>query len=490
MLKPAKISGINGSIALSQEYGFIPYLYSNTTPAHQLSGMIQAGFSLYGIPLKIDVRQSDKKTFNGAGNYITLSFDAPSYKNLGIYKINKEKERLKLLVDSLSDVKSIITKKLDYYKLLNLNTRQNFDVPGNDSLKVFHSSENVISNPEDSLLYLKWKQDSIIASKLPHSFVDSLSWSDLIQMYDSLQRKWNKINVELEEYKNNLAIISNIGEHADSLKSSIPGHSVLLQKIEKLELGLTSPSYSEWLINCPLKGVNIQLKSNETFAAASYGTIIDFNYLNVALKADRWKNIETDFDNLFHINNAQNGKKVMAGQFGFGRREGSYLSFGFLKGFGRQSYYSTDDSPAKDLAVDKNFVAEVVGQLHFRIHSLKFTYVKSALINKSENAKALDELAGKNDARVFTISHATDFRVLKASIKSDLQWVEPLFKSFGLSYRKSDRFNARVKLIKDFNNVKISCFYKFEQDNILNYYSFKNTSNSIGVNTLWHATSY
>lgn len=478
-------SGFSGSAAIKQEYGFIPYLYDASNPAYILTGKVEVAFRLYGLPLKLEFAQSNKKTINGLGNYFTISFDAPAYKNISEEGLNKKKELLKSQLDSLKLSKAGIEKRLTYINILKL---PNLDTPGfglPDSLNQRDTIGNINSGALDSLEQLQWKRDSIRYAKVPHSSLDSLNKEEVIHLYDSLRYRYNQLNASIAAVNEKLQLLETATNVNDSiLKKPLSGS--WLQRIEKFEIGLSSPTYSDWLINCPVKGINIQTQSVETFSAVTYGTVIDYNYLNTALKVDRWKNIESDFGNAFHFNKAENGRKVIAGQVGYGNRNTSFVSVGFLRGIGHQNYYSTVAAePVSAALYDKNYVAEFTGQVRFLSHSIRLTYAKSALKNSSEDGNALEKLSERNDSRVFALKHSTEFKKAKATIYTDAQWLDPLFKSYGLSYRKADRFNSKVKIVKDINNVKLSLFYKYEEDNVLNTYSYKNTSNSFGVNASW-----
>ncbi|MEP7265010.1 MAG: hypothetical protein ABI772_10960 [Bacteroidota bacterium] len=478
-------SGFSGSAAIRQEYGFIPYLYDASNPAYILSGIVEVGFRFYGIPLKMEFAQSNKKTINGLGNYFTLSFDAPAYKNISEEGLNKKKELLKSQLDSLKLSRAGIEKKLTYINILKLPNLDNLVPELPDTLNQTVTPGNINSYSTDSLQHLQWKKDSIQYSKVPHSSLDSLNRDELIHLYDSLRYRYNQLNTAINTANEKLQLLENASNVNDSILKK-PMSGSWLQRIEKFEIGLSSPTYSDWLINCPVKGVNIQTQSLETFSAVTYGTVIDYNYLNTALKIDRWKNFESDFGNAFHFNKAENGRKVIAGQIGYGNRNTSFISLGFLRGIGHQNYYSTVVAePVATELYDKNYVAELTGQIHFLSHTIRLTYAKSALMSNQEDANAFEKLSERNDSRVFALRHNTEFKKVKATLYTDAQWIDPLFKSYGLSYRKADRFNSKIKIVKDIKMVKLSLFYKYEEDNVLNTYSYKNTSNSFGLNASW-----
>lgn len=489
-LKQRKVFGdLSGSLAVRGEYGYIPFLLDASFPSSLITGKADFSFTLMNIPLRVSATQSDKQTINGYGNRFTLSFDANAYQARKLQDLQVHQRKLSLHLDSLNNSKSALQKELNYIRFVKFKEGIPDPTRFSDNIPLI---KDTLSLPTDSIQFsndslhlssdtLLSGNDSLPISKIPVSPIDSMDTKSLVQKYDSLNSKIRELEGSISAVKQQMGVISNMKSGFDSL-GVFGGTSGFWSGVKKMEIGLCTPTYSEWLVNTQMKGVCMDVERTDVFTSFSYGTVIDINYFNFNLNNDKSQMLESDITGIFNYNNSDNGRKVISGLLGYGTRDKNYISIGYLRGIGKGNYLSSSlTEPSANGSIDKNYVAEISGQFKVRSSKFKLTYAKSALVSDNETTKPVEALSIKNDSRVWACLHTTDIPAFKLSVSTELQYIEPLFRSFGIAYRRSDRIIGKVRMKRDFGKLKTSVNYRYEEDNIKNYFSYKNQSNAIGV---------
>src|SRR5690606_37320371 len=109
----------------------------------------------------------------------------------------------------------------------------------------------------------------------------------------------------------------------------------VLLSIRTLEIGMTSPDFSEFLISRTMvRGINTEFQHKDYYIAFTYGTAVN-TILNSQLTQP---NVGEQFYNFLSVKNVDSGRKITAIKAGYGKKESSHIYAGILYGMGRLNY--------------------------------------------------------------------------------------------------------------------------------------------------------
>jgi hypothetical protein len=231
-----------------------------------------------------------------------------------------------------------------------------------------------------------------------------------------------------------------------------------------------------------LKGINFEYQSSEHFFAVTYGTTLStllFNTNTLQGKIQGARN----FYNYFDFNNLSNGRKILAIKGGKGQKAGTHFFAGLLIGKGKMDYLSlTDPKYGKK---ESNVVVEIDGKYKFNeFVNAELIMGKSSLqsedVSINQLKKSFAELFSPYRSNALQARLNVDIRQTKTKIQLTGRLVDPYFKSFGVTFLRSDNVRYEVKADQPITkNIKYSIAYRREEDNLLGLINYKNTFTTI-----------
>jgi hypothetical protein len=488
---------ISGVASLKELHGYIPFSGNNSSSS-EITFKTKIDCELNHIPFVIDIAHTNNLLLAPSTNHISIKFDTDRYKKIKEELISTEKSKMHKKADSLFNIKSKLQSKLYMCE------------QKSDSLNKIKTSiiENNL-NPQTLTNKLSTSSliiDSVHPPEIPDTNINShdtlgiaktkLKSLDVLDNYlDSLKSQKSSLSGELKNINSQVEQISKIikkYEKPNLLNDSIGSakqidsleHMSLLDKINKFEIGQASPDYSYWLIKNSLNGFNIESAGDEYFTNISYGTVIDYNYMNQYSGNNPIKQFGNDFEEMFNLSSTNHGRKIIAGQVGYGKQEKSFLAVGLLSGRGKQSYLNPESMPSTGGITEKNLIGEVSGQYSYGNNSIFGAIASSSLKNSQQDITGSQPtlFQFKNKAIELRSSNQL-FKTL--IIKSESKYVDPFFKSFGVGYTKTNVASTKLSTEKLFHKLKVNLFGKFEKNNVTKKSGYKIFIYSAGA-----ATSY
>lgn len=487
MIKKQLNANIKGSISLGYEYGILPYVAPDKYPTGGFKTEGRFSVMAIGLPIEVSYRYSTVKSVIGINNYFRVSYDVNRYKE-ELEKKAAIKDRLKKIqLDNLQLDKQNLAMKMENLKSLgnvnlpdlsipdtslNINGKFPLDLPnGLDSSKAFSYLKNKTN-------FLQ-KKDSILKFS-----------NDCKAKYEKYKGKYDSISEAIEKLEGGIDAVKNFDP-----KSKLPGISYqskleeILKHIKKFEIGLCNPSYSLFLVsNAPLKGINLEYATKDHFFAVTYGTTVNTIFYNPNTLQGKLEGVK-NFYTFFDYNDLSNGRKVLAVKGGKGEKEGTHLFAGILLGRGKMDYLiATDPKYGKK---ESNVVVELDAKYKFsEALNAEFIFGKSSLqtedLSFEQLKKSFREIFSSYRSNAMQARINYDISKTKTKIQLTGRVIDPYFKSFGVSFLRSDNIRYEGKLEQGITkNIKYGLTLRREEDNLLGLLNYKNTfttiSNSLSI---------
>lgn len=493
-----------GTISLGYEYGWLPYATQEKIPAGNYRAEGEVEFSVFNMPLKLNFFYTNARYNSGISNHFRLSYDVNAYKDEMLKKISEEQTVLKNSLEGNLKQQQLLEQKLLYLQ----NQKQQMDINKSDPdsyrelkfnnslTETFLSDSLALNKPELELQTPDFPNDSL--SKALHNtgtIQDSL---------DSVKGKipYDSLNTLINDYKKQIAEVQSLAKDArDKIetlkalsKNPLANSSFNSKKdkylsgIKKLEVGMCYPSYSSFLVNnMPVKGVNIQYEKDDWFTAFTYGVTVN----NILFSPDPAKNTLENTRNLFNFfdfGNVEGGRRIVAAKTGWGSREKTHFHLGFLYGLGAASYISNTNAVNPIIEKERNLVVEVDVKYHINPnHSFELLYGKSSikdLSHPSSEYNSLRELSFRSNAA--TCRYNGYLPKTKTRFILSNRLVDPFFRSFGVAYMSSDNLRYELKAEQPISSkIKYTTKFRYDEDNLLNLYSYKTYLYTWGNNLQW-----
>jgi hypothetical protein len=490
ILKKQLTNNVKGSISVGYEYGILPYASAESYPASGFKSEGRVSVLLLTLPVEVTYRYSTVKSVIGINNYFRISYDANRYKDELEKKMAIKDKLKKIQLDKLQLDKQDMAMKMEYMKVMSDLKLPEFKLP-DTSVSI---NKNVLNGLSDSLKLDSTKVLSYLKSKneysakkdsiLKFTYECKAKYEEYKKMYDSLSGaidKLSNLSGDIKDYKNS-DVKKKAGEN-----SNVSKFQEKLKNIKKFEIGLCTPSYSLFLLsNAPLKGINMEYAGKEHFFAITYGTTMNTILYNPNTLQGKIQGAR-NFYNFFDFNNLSSGRKVLAVKGGRGQKEGTHLFAGILLGKGKMDYLTiTDPKYGKK---ESNVIVEIDGKYKFsEVLSAEVIAGKSSVQTEDLSLQAIKTSFGEifSYYRSNAIQAKLNYEIKKTKTKMQVsgRLVDPYFKSFGVTFLRSD--NIRYELKADqviTRNIKYSMAYRNEEDNLLGLMNYKNTFQTV-TNTL------
>lgn len=479
-IKKQFTGGIGGSVSLGYEYGILPYVSPFKYPTGGFKSEGRLSLSVLNLPIEVTYRYTTVKGGVGINNYFRVSYDVSRYKNELDQKMVVREQLRKIKLDQLQMSKQEMAMKMEYANLLaNLKLPEfnlpditpealhKLDLPGNpvDSTEVisYLNSKNEYLHKKDSVLK--------VISEYKARYLEYKA------RYDSLTNSMELVSSGLEKLKN---INAKDKIKTDSYTSKV---ETFFSGIRKFEIGLCNPSYSLFLVsNAPLKGINFEYEKAEHFFAVTYGTTVNNLFYNPNTLQGKLLEVR-NFYNFFDFNNLSLGRKVLAIKGGLGQKEGSHFFVGVLLGKGKMDYLTVTDP--KYGKKESNVVLELDGKYKFSEQlSAEMIVGKSSLQSEDLSIEQLKssfrEIFSPFRSNALQARVNYDIQKTKTKLQVTGRLIDPYFKSFGVTFLRSDNIRYEVKADQQLTrNIKYGFAYRREEDNLLHLINFKNTFTTI-----------
>jgi hypothetical protein len=365
------------------------------------------------------------------------------------------------------------------------------------NLKLDSKLNGTVNNYKDSL---QGKiQDTSILSSAKNNYPDTTNRiKSQKQKADNIDLEIKKYETQVKEYGIKIKELNTTLENFKDPKNLLKKQNPYLSKtqnifsgIKKLEIGMCYPNYSTFLVSgIALKGINVEYQKNDFYFAFTEGKTVN-NFLFTSNTVQNHLFNMPNLYNFFDFNYVKDSRRITAIKFGYGKKEGNHLYFGMLYGIGLPSYVSNttlSQNLPNNIMPDKNFVSEIDGKyLVSQNSTLDLVYGRSAMQTSNQYFSN-----GENGCNSFLYSKQSNAAMMKYSLlvaktKTKLtatgRWVDPFFKSYGVGFMRSDNFRCEIKTEQPIGKkVKVTGFYRRDEDNLLSIYNYKTSLQTIGAN--------
>ena len=488
----------SGEVSVGYEYGFLPFSMLLSPPDNNTRSTGLFNFEVKKLPFNASYYYSSLGYLSGINNHFKVQFDVNTYLQHLKEEILSAKIERSFKIDSLQFQKQDLSTKLDYYK-----SQQEKEINAGklrEKQKNIHLPDTTVSFPNDSIKNYNQlnKPDSLnadtsaLAAKKPKKKNGN---NDKKEKADSLSREVAALEKDIAEINKSIAELEKLNDYrsyTDNISANdipIPEEQSKFVKfllaIRKLEVGLTSPDFSEFLVSRTMvKGINTEFQFKEYYLAFAYGTAV-----NVMLNSQiSQPNVGEQFYNFLSVKNVNSGRKITAIKAGYGEKESTHIYGGLLYGMGKLNY----NEPYSDK--ETNVVVEIDGRLKFfKYHTLDLVYGRSALQVNSvleNDEKLLVQLFNfKNRSNALLSAYQLKIKGTTFGLKYRL--VDPFYKSYGVQFIRSDRvrYEAKVKQ-KIGKKVVVGGFARRENDNLLGIHTNKNVFLSYGTDVSFRPTKH
>lgn len=488
----------SGSISAEYDYGLIPFTTISKVPDQLLRTEGTMSASILKLPFNAVFSYTNSKNILGLNNYFRISFDAEQYKQRTMGKVSAKQEEYKNKLKSLYSYRQEATQQLEYLKYIQQFPQLKVPKMPTDSLHVpdilFHTPSFHL--PSDSL---KNKIPSL--PKIPNTSqnTDSLkNLADNKKYQDSIQKKINAYEEKIKETNDQIDQAQKQLNRLENPVTAVEQEYLYQNKfyrfvkgVKKFDVGLCYPTHSTFLVNgIVLRGVNFEWQSRRYYFAFTHGkTINNIFYSNNIIQNNL--NVVRNFYNFFDFNSVASGRRITAVKFGVGQKNDSHFYVGVLSGLGHDSYYK-DPSYNYSPSLQKNYVVEIDGKLVLdKNNSFDVAYGKSIIrtndnnIDESENGfNALFKSSNRSHAAL--ARYNTSISKTRTHLTFTTRWIDPYFKSFGVGFIRPDNFRYEIKTEQQLTKkIKLSGFYRHEEDNLLALLSNTTSLKSAGANVTW-----
>jgi hypothetical protein len=475
-----------GQITASYEYGLLPFLVQLNPPQGNFKTQGQFAIQAGSLPFNASFFYNSVGTISGLNNYFRVQFDAQRYQQ-------QLKERfLQSQLDKVNDLKDLqlqkqhLTQRLGYLDMVKSGT-----------IQIPQPTTTSLPNPLPDSIPTIQLPDSLPIGALPSSPplpspTQYIGWNDsLSKIHDELSDKLNTINNQissLERYKNlNGDSLFISGTYPEEF--NLPKWNKYFSNIKTFDVGLCYPGHSVFTVaNIPVRGVNIEYNEGKFYFAATHGKTVNNIFFTNNLVSNNL-NAMRNLYNFFDFNNIEDGRKITAVKIGYGQKEKSHIYVGGLYGIGRVSYF---DSTRTD--VERNAVVEIDGKFVYKKHFVDLFYGRSSTqanaVNYEESASVFDQLTNfQINTNAWLVRNTLSFDKFGTQLKLTFRYVDPFFRSFGIGFIRSDNVRYEIRADQRLGKkLKLSGFFRHEEDNLLNLYAYKNVLRSYGAGFTYRPT--
>ena len=475
----------SGQLSVGYQYGLLPFLVSENPVQGNFKSEGRLGVTLFELPFDLSYYYSNLGTISGFNNHFTFRFNYQLFQQNLKKKMLAVKINSKQVIDSLEHVNQDLQKKLNYLQLIKSNQ---ISVP----VELPQDSLGALDNPLDtSLLSSLAISDGVAldSSVVPTSY---LAWNDSLEgvlagLSNSIEATQGKIE-QLNQFSNlnTDSLYGNGSLTQDYFPNKLAS---FLGYVKKLDVGMTYPNYSEFLVSrIPIRGVNFELEKNKFYLAFTHGKTVNNIFFTNNLISNNL-NSARNLYNFFNFNNIEDGRRITSLKLGYGKKKDTHLHVGFLYGLGKVSYQDTSFLADQE----KNLVAELDGAVAIgKNQFLEVNYGKSAIqinnVNLEKEASLMNSILDVNErANAVMVKYGAELK--KTKVKASWRLIDPFFRSFGVGFIRSDNIRYQLKLDQKISKkFKVGAFVRKENDNVLGIYDYQNHLLSYGFNSTWRPT--
>jgi len=509
--KLEKTAKTSGNVSAGYDYGVVPFTTNTTLPLgfYKAEGNIKV--EAMKLPFDVTFYYSDLNTISGLHNYFRVSFDSKKFQDNMRQKASGQVEEQKGKLGNLYKERQDLERKLYYLKSMpepsdyEQGIGKSFDYTGMMKTpampKVGTLPKDSVKLPKDSLSSSgKGSTDSLARSeaKLKHE-ADSIAafQKEYEHKYDSIQKVITKYQKQLDQIEWAIMYAKKLMHSMDDPNQIVSGQTTpylsktenLFLKVKKLDIGLCYPNNSTFLISgSAIKGVNLEMENENFFFAFTSGkTLSNLIYSTNPLQNNL--NNTQNLYNFFDFNNVNSGRRVTSVKFGPGRKEGTHLHVGILYGYGSTSYpFDLNPTGPTGLQYEKNYVVELDGKIVVTKNNvLDLVYGKSAILQSSVSTgdfqKGVSAIFDPLRSNAALVRFTSTIPKTKTKVTLTTRWVDPFFKSYGVGFMRDDNFRYEIKAEQTLTSkIKLTTFFRKEQDNLLSYYNYTTNLTTIGAN--------
>ena len=504
----------HGTISIGYDYGVVPFVNNGPIPAGYIRAEGHMSLKLFDLPFNANFFYSDLNNVPTVVNYFRIVYDQNKFKQDMNDKIALQEGQLRGQVNSLYQEKQVIEQRLYYLRSLDLG-KENFSMPNMNLPKTslpgtgFPSTNLPNTNlhgtglPADSTG--KGMKDSLSrsANEAKQAYQGAMNTANSVEhKADSVKGQIKKYEAELSTYEKKIKDLNNSIETLSNPKTILDKYGKgnpyaekvkkLFSHIKKLEIGMCYPNYSTFLVSgIAVKGINVEYQKDDFFLACTGGSTVNTLLFTTNAVQNKLSNVQNLF-NYFDFNYVNNSRHIAAVKFGYGKTEGDHVYIGFLYGAGLQSYVpsTTSTNPMLDAPItpDKNFVVEFDGKYIIGKNSdFNLVYGRSTIQTGGQytngNEGAMNALFNNSRSNACMVKYNLTRKETKTKLTLTGRWIDPFFKSYGVGFMRPDNLRYEVKVEQPIGNkVKLTAFYRNDEDNILNLYNYKNVLRTIGTN--------
>lgn len=506
----------SGNISLGYDYGFLPYTVNMPSPASAFKSEGLVGVNVLGLPIDVTWFYSSQKNLIGLSKYFRISYNADRYKDQLNSKVNGSVDKYKNQLGGLFDQRQQLMQKMAYSDYLSTTSPDKWPI---DSIA---KKNNLISKPDSNQYIPQYSKPDSTKYTSQYRKPDSTAYLNNYSKSDSLKNnkytsKADSVEQRVKEYKHKTDSVKNLydtyknqyDQINDSIKktqkkidqaesltngnyskylSKIPYFNKIqnfLSGVKKFEIGLCYPNYSTFLANnIPVRGINLEYGKNNVYFAFTYGTTVSTLLYNNKTVDGFLQNVHNSY-NYFDFNNLSAGRKIISVKFGAGTKEGNHLFVGILIGKGQSTYLNPLPDQDGFKAKESNLVLELDARYKFKTNTtFDIILGKSSLKQEDLNYEVIKTSFNEvfSDYRSYALltKLTTKINLTKTNLTFTFRWIDPLFKSFGIGFIRSDNMRYEIKLDQPLTKtLRYTGMFRYEEDNLLQLMNFKNRFYSI-----------
>lgn len=458
------LSRPSGIVSLGYLYGTHPFLGDQKNfGAIQSEGKLD--LTVANLPLKAEYFIMNPSSNFGPRNYYKISIDQEKF-NKNIAKSNFNAERIiKQRLDSLKNEKlnlkqqkSLLENQIEFekYNKKNITTSK---------LQGLNNGLSLNSELPDSLGHmLNFGQDSLLNFNADSTVQNKVSDNNKINKYKGKLEELNALlnNIESAEnlYQSKLKSIQENKKEGISNegKSKFNKH---LGHLKKLNIGLSYPDYSTFLVKGAISGIDLNYKGNGYFFDFTSGKF-QHNLINTRINSNS-RILNKILGNENDSNIRQIDKRfLIISRVGIGEANGNHISISVLQGW--KKYIDAENVNSRPFL--RNLVYELRSNYTYKKFNISGAFAKSQIyvsetvINDETKEKKLflNNSAAELKLKINNILPRIDF-------KSSIKRIGKDYESFGLLTirRNTLKYEAGFdwKLTK---KLKYSVVYRKETD--------------------------
>lgn len=480
----------SGQISLGYDYGYIPFAQNLRVPTGYFKTEGNFSFVLKELPFTANFFYTDLKNITGLNNYFRVSFDLQSYKQKLRERATSKVTGYTKKIGELQKQQQLIQQKMGYFSHVNANIDSYF--------KKYYQQYSSSGINIDSLQY--GLPDSLSSPDILNpNEINSDEYASLFQFYkDSIQNRYQSFKNQSDSLSGQIEQLQSISNQLKNPNlSSLTGADSLIYKnktekffshLKKFDVGLCYPSYSTFLVsNIPVKGLNVEYEGNNHFYAFTVGTTINNLLFTNNIIQNNLQNTQNLF-NFFDFNNLQQGRRIVSGKAGFGKKEGDHFFVGALYAIGQQSYYYDTVEINGLRPKEHNLVMELDGSVQVKKWlTLNLVYGKSSLrpLNDESDTTngSLSQLFSPFRSNAALGKAILSLSKINSTITLSGRWVDPFFRSYGIGFMRSDNFRYEIRTDHQLGQkFKAGLYYRKDQNNLLSLFSYTTILHSGGIN--------